>query len=336
MLATMEGAMAGRRWISGPRGGLIALAAAWLLAPAPALAWGPEGHTVIARVATEALSAAARKDLRWIVSVGVPALNAKIAQTYGQKCQIDPADPWGPVPDYRGDDDQHTNLPNWADCYRYLDATTAGWHFNDIPLAQTPSGPLDPGDQPWCAAPKGCASTALADNLRALAGPDPSPADAARALAFVVHLVGDIHQPLHEEDNDDVGGNSVLIVPVGVSALNLHELWDVALVEMALGVDLETATGALRRSVREKPEVRYGSLDQAMAASDAWVDGAHALAQPAYAMLNLAKPGAAKGVVVPYAYVRREAAVAEDQLALAALRLRAVLDAALTWSPPPS
>ncbi len=210
---------------------------AWALATlavgvgSPALAWGPEGHTVIARVAVAKLSSQAAADLQWIISVGVPALNAQMP---GGKCQIDPADPWGPVPDYTVDHDVHTNLANWPDCWRVLTPNTAPWHFDDIPLGDSPSGPLNAASQPWCTA--GCVSTALADNLRKLASAPAAPADAAMALAFVVHFVCDMHQPLHAEDNNDRGGNSVTITTSGsgVSASNLHSLWDTPLVAAAL------------------------------------------------------------------------------------------------------
>jgi hypothetical protein len=303
----------------------------------PALAWGPEGHTMIARVATARLGSRAAADLKWIISVGVPALNAAMQQKYGMKCQIDPADPWGPVPDYRTDHDQHTNLPNWADCYRFLEPSTAGWHFNDIPLGESPNGKLNPGARGWCAKPKGCVSLALSDNLHKLSRPGQSPADAAMALAFVVHLLGDMHQPLHEEDNGDLGGNEVLITTTGsgVKATKLHELWDTALVEYALGTDLDTATRTLKERAAPKRPLRLQSVASAISASDAWVERAHTLAQPAYALLNVqVGAGPVSNVTVTESYVKAEAPVAERQLVLAAVRLRAVLNAALTWHIP--
>jgi hypothetical protein len=52
----------------------------------------------------------------------------------------------------------------------------------------------------------------------------------------VVHLAGDIHQPLHAADNRDRGGNTVAVVFFGQTegrrgALNLHTIWDEQLVE---------------------------------------------------------------------------------------------------------
>ena len=58
------------------------------------------------------------------------------------------------------------------------------------------------------------------------------------ALKWIVHLVGDIHQPLHAAGNDDAGGNDVSIELVGVKTwdgINLHNAWDTLLVKIALG-----------------------------------------------------------------------------------------------------
>lgn len=322
--------------MSGSPWAQLALCAGALATAAPAAAWGPEGHTVIARVATAKLDIGAARDLQWIISVGVPALNARTQQTYGMKCQIDPADPWGPVPNYVTDQDRHTNLANWPDCYRSLDASTAGWHYNDMPLGQSPSGPLNASTQGWCVEPQLCASVALAANLRQLAKPDTPPADAARALSFVVHLLGDMHQPLHEEDNGDLGGNNVLIDPTadsGVTASKLHALWDTSLVEKALGSNLDAATSALQAQVQARAGIRIRTVDRLIAETDGWAEAAHASAKPAYALLNVsAGTGAVSGVKVTNAYVQAEARVVDSQLALATIRLRAALNITLTWS----
>jgi hypothetical protein len=53
------------------------------------------------------------------------------------------------------------------------------------------------------------------------------------ALKFLLHLVGDLHQPLHCADNNDRGGNSVKISADGIGsrALPLHSLWDTQFVD---------------------------------------------------------------------------------------------------------
>jgi len=290
---------------------------------------------VIARVAVTTLSPQATADLQWIVSVGVPALNAQMP---GGKCQIDPSDPWGPVPNFETDHDFHTNLANWPDCWRILTPNTAPWHFDDIPLGDSPSGPLNAASQPWCAS--GCVSTALAENLHKLASGTSSPADAAMALAFVVHFVGDIHQPLHTEDNNDRGGNEVTISTsgAGVSASNLHSLWDGPLVAAALGPDLDPATTTVSNDDASAPSgwtVGADSVDGVIQASDDWAEDAHALAHSAYASLSIpVGAGPTSQVHVTADYVQQEKQVVEGQIDRAAVRLGAALNVALTWTPP--
>lgn len=305
----------------------------------PALAWGPEGHTVIARVGTSGLNARAQADLDWIIAVGTPALNARMQQQFGPKCQIDPKAPFGPVPDYHTDNNQHANYATWADCYRAVTHTTVGWHFNDIPLGQTPTRPLNTAAQAWCAAPDLCVSIALANNIKALAASPTAPADAAQAFAYVVHFVGDLHQPLHEEDNNDRGGNQVAITaadPRAGGAANLHALWDEPLVAVALGSgDLDKAAAALSVITVKIPAPVYPDTQAAIADTDQWVLDAHALAEPAYALLHIPiGAGPRKPIPIDTAYLDTEGPVVRNQLAQAAVRLRAVLDIALTWTPP--
>ena len=313
-----------------------ALAAIACAVGAPAFAWAPEGHTVIARVAVGKLSSQAGIDLQWILSVGIPALNARMPEG---KCQIDASAPWGPVPDFRIDKDMHTNLANWPDCWRTVTAATRFWHFDDIPLGDSPSGPLAATGQTWCA--KGCVSKALADNLQSLASGTLAPADAAMALAFVVHFVGDIHQPLHAEDNNgDAGGTLVRITTdgAGVAADNMHILWDDPLVSAALGSDLDAATMQVANDVAAAPADWTAGTDTVsgvIQVSDIWVEEAHALAQQAYAGLNIAvNAGPVSQIAVTKDYVGLEAPVVEGQLDRAAVRLSAALNAALTWAPP--
>jgi len=307
-----------------------AVLAAALLMPLAVRAWGPEGHTVIGRVAELHLTPTAKTDLQWIVTVGVPALNARMP---GGKCQIDPKDPLGPVPDYRVDGDVHTNLANWADCYRAVVPGTPP-HFDDIPLGDTPTGPLNAAEQPWCA--KGCVSVAFADNLHKLATPGLPPADAAEALAYVVHFVGDMHQPLHAEDNGDRGGNDVHIdaPATGIEETKLHAVWDSSLVVVALGKDLDAATAKVRDDDAGVPEVA-GGVDSVIADADGWIEDAHKAAQNAYSLLMIpVGAGPRQDVHVGDEYLERESRIARTQIDLASTHLATALNAALTWVPP--
>jgi hypothetical protein len=89
-------------------------------------------------------------------------------------------------------------------------------------------------------------STALDYNTALLATPDASPADRAVALCWVLHLMGDIHQPLHTGSlfsarlfrNGDRGGNQV-----STDRGNLHSTWDSALREDGIQASIVAILG---------------------------------------------------------------------------------------------
>lgn len=107
---------------------------------------------------------------------------------------------------------------------------TAAWHFIDIPI----KGPtFTPGPADVAAACKGaCVVSQIENYLRILshwdAGDtgDKKIAD-QQALSYVVHFIGDIHQPLHTaERNGDRGGNGVKVKFFDAGNLTLHGIWD--------------------------------------------------------------------------------------------------------------
>ena len=76
--------------------------------------------------------------------------------------------------------------------------------------------------------------SAIGESLKTLKAADTAPDKAAVALAIIMHLVGDVHQPMHATDRDDRGGNGVFVTGVPFSDLwpgtkpNLHAFWDKA------------------------------------------------------------------------------------------------------------
>ena len=76
-------------------------------------------------------------------------------------------------------------------------------------------------------------------------------------LEFLAHLVGDIHQPLHDTTNDDRGGNCLCIKFIkddGDSSVRtkFHSAWDRAILEDRLGTDDTAARVASSRTARPK------------------------------------------------------------------------------------
>ncbi|HEX4693037.1 S1/P1 nuclease [Sphingomonas sp.] len=125
----------------------------------------------------------------------------------------------------------------WADCIKGIknpDGTqkygdTNAWHFQDVNICQ-PFDLIEP-----C---KGgnCVSAQIVRDAKLLKDRDTPTADRVRALVFLIHFVGDLHQPLHAGEKGDKGGNDVK-ADYGTYApprLNLHSIWDGYLAERAI------------------------------------------------------------------------------------------------------
>jgi len=108
------------------------------------------------------------------------------------------------------------SISSWADATR--DRTTAAWHFVNMPRD---AGCVYVRERDC---PTGqCVVEALAAQIRRLNAPSPS--DQLEALKYVVHLIADIHQPLHAAFADDRGGNAYQLQAFG-RGTNLHAVWD--------------------------------------------------------------------------------------------------------------
>ncbi|MBI3346967.1 MAG: S1/P1 nuclease [Burkholderiales bacterium] len=136
-----------------------------------------------------------------------------------------------------------TSVATWMDEVRdTLDGRTMQrWHFVNIRAC----GPAQPSCKNGNCAP-GRIEWAR-DVLRS-----GSPPEALKALRVLVHLVGDIHQPLHAAENGDYGGSGVkvpnrLCVEFGATeptACKLHTYWDTSLVKAAARGQSESAAAA--------------------------------------------------------------------------------------------
>jgi len=164
--------------------------AALALLPSPALAWGKTGHRVVAAIADTQLSGLARAHIREILG-GAESLDE--AATWPDDMRSAPGNFW-----------QKTATP---------------WHYvtlNGIIYDHAP--------------PEGDAQEALEHFRGILKDPKTSLADKQLALRFIVHLVGDLHQPLHVGKCCDKGGNDVKVAWFG-KPTNLHAAWDSAIVD---------------------------------------------------------------------------------------------------------
>ncbi|HYW45739.1 MAG TPA: S1/P1 nuclease [Bryobacteraceae bacterium] len=123
------------------------------------------------------------------------------------------------VEEILGPDRTMASVASWADEVRRSRPETAPWHFVDIPINQTH---LDM--QRDCA--KGdCIVGEIAVLRQKLQDPAIAPDQRREALMFLIHFIGDMHQPLHCSDDEDRGGNTVRVV-FHDHQTNLHSVWD--------------------------------------------------------------------------------------------------------------
>lgn len=167
-----------------------------LLWPALALGWGPQQHRMVGAIAE------ARLD---------PQARAAVAELL------------------RGEADPTlAGIATWADDLRDTDPglhrRTSRWHYVNIRSHDCDYVPARdcPGDD--------CVVAQIDRQLRILGDRSLPRAERARALKFVVHFVGDVHQPFHAGNRDDRGGNDYQVSYRG-EGTNLHAVWDSLVLE---------------------------------------------------------------------------------------------------------
>jgi len=112
------------------------------------------------------------------------------------------------------------SISYWADEVRKRRPETGPWHYINLPVRH----PLDGYLSIYCPN-NDCVIAQIQINAAAVSDPSKDRRERDEALKFLVHFMGDIHQPLHCGDDGDRGGNEKLIRFQGQS-MNLHALWD--------------------------------------------------------------------------------------------------------------
>ena len=219
----------------------------------------------------------------------------------------------------------------WADAYRsHGHRETAQWHFVDTDVDG--SADLDAAcfNHPAAADPAsaGPAQDCVVDKVREfsaeLAAPTTAPAERLLALKYLIHFVGDLHQPLHASDNHDHGGNCVLLLLGSARTQNLHAYWDTAVVD-ATGSDPATIATMLRGQITPAQRVQWQRGD-----ATTWAQEAFAVARSvAYTINSQPGCGDAAPISLPAGYDAKAQAAAAVQLERAGVRLALVLNRAL-------
>lgn len=181
--------------------------------PVTAQAWGCKGHQTVALLAEKHLTPEANQFVLKILSEN--PIDPKLNRYCG-----------GATRDLLAD------AATWADDVR-PERKNGPWHYIDIPRG-TQHGPLEP----FCGK-DACVTRAISEQLAILKDKNVDGAKRAEALRYVIHFVGDLHQPLHTVTNADEGGNCVPVKYLRRNPRehnhsftpNLHSLWDTAIPE---------------------------------------------------------------------------------------------------------
>jgi hypothetical protein len=246
----------------------------------PAFGWGPEGHSLVARLAAAHLT---------------PAAAARVAEILGPN-------------------DTLASISSWPDQIRRERAATGPWHYVDIPIDQPH---LDMARD----CPKGeCVLAKIEDFKKVVVDPAATAVQRREALMFLVHFVGDMHQPLHCSDNKDKGGNDVKLDFFGKNS-NLHSAWDSGLIGR-MGKEDELFTRFSSDLTRKRAN-KWGK-----GTVEEWAEQSHKIAQKVV-YGKLPKAAAGGPVKLDAAYERVADPVIKSQIEKAGARLAALLNVTL-------
>ncbi len=259
-----------------------ALYCLWL--PCSAYAWGDEGHEIVALIADHYLTTDVRARVNLLLGDDKSGLTGD-----------------------RGIAAEST----WADRYRQYHRETADWHYIDIET-----------QNPDIRSAHGLLVAKIGQFRTELADPSASPQEQLVALQFLLHLIGDLHQPLHAADDRDHGGNDQQVIAQGERLGSLHHYWDTVFVgrlgKEAAGVSQELIAAI---TPAERAEAMRGT-------PSSWALESFAVAKTdVYGQLP--PPGADGVRQLDEHYVNNATVTVRRQLQIAGLRLAEVLNEAL-------
>lgn len=291
------------------RAQILALTCAVIFCPVSAWAWGDHGHEIVAVIAADNLTPAAQSHVASILGVS----DKKRAIAFAMEAAS-----------IRPDTE-----------FRDQDRATEPWHFIDLCLQDTRT------DAPARCPHGACVTAKIDEYARRLKTADYDRWGARGDLAFLIHFVGDVHQPLHASNNDDRGGNCVPVESRSRET-NLHATWDTTVVRR-----LEYSIDSGRpETTAHKLERTYASEQ----AADKWIPAdeiaweSHQLArtdiydalriplEPCQPAANLCLNPLGHPVELDSNYLDNADAIAGHQLAKAGFRLASLLNE--IWTTP--
>ncbi|MCC9136777.1 S1/P1 nuclease [Pontibacter silvestris] len=244
------------------------------LLPFNTFAWGVDGHRAIGRMAEQHLSWKAKKAVKKLLG------NESLAM-----------------------------VSTWADEIRpeaqYL--YTAPWHYVNAPSGLT----YEQFSASITSAESANAYTALVQLIEDMKNPAKSKEEKAFALKFIVHIIGDIHQPMHAGHSEDQGGNKTKVTLRGKET-NLHSVWDSGVIEATRMTYSEMAE---EYNYACKNQVRVWQRDDMML----WLFESYQISDKLYKEV-------AENPELGYAYTRSHRDIVKERMQLAGIRLAGILN----------
>lgn len=181
------------------------------------------------------------------------------------------------------------------------------WHYVNFPADQKyTDGTPDPA---------GDVVSGIQKCIAILENPASKQEDKVFYLKMLIHLIGDLHQPMHIGREEDRGGNDIQLQWFGRGS-NLHKIWDADMINDYGMSYTELAQSLPRRTKKEVRSIQQGGVYE-------WVEESQEVANMVYA-------SAEKGEKLSYAYSYAYWQTVEAQLQKGGLRLAKVLNEIFT------
>jgi hypothetical protein len=207
------------------------LAALMLLVPAPAQAWWEYGHETVGAIAYRNVTPRTR--------AAIDALLKRGALLETPTCPVRTIE----LASY------------WPDCAKELGPRFSyaySWHYQNVDICK-------PFDLKAPCKDGNCVSAQIERDLKLLKDKTVPERERLMALVFLIHFMGDLHQPLHAGDKSDLGGNRARSTygDYVTERLNLHSIWDGYLAERAISAPPPLVR---RYSAVERREMAAGTV----------------------------------------------------------------------------
>lgn len=276
---------------------LLLLLGALIGAASPAQAWWEYGHETVATIALDSVQPETRREIRRLLArsdlLETPTCPARTIE----------------------------QASVWADCVKPLKdrySYAYNWHYQNIDVCQ----PFDIKSN----CPDGnCVSRQIERDVRLLKDRSQPLRVRVEALVFLIHFMGDLHQPLHAGDRHDRGGNDMKADYGLRPNTNLHSIWDGLLADRAIS----TPVGGPRGILADVPTA--DRANEAAGTVEDWSRENWLVAHHAYAALlgDACAPVSATRPVLTNETIVKLVPVLRHQVARGGLRLARLLDEAL-------